>query len=300
MPAVHALRRIVPKGAFSFAKGVYRAWLTRRSRVHDAKRLLSKRADLTDEERTMASSVSPVIHAADGMFLGDAEHYLSVGLSAMRSAKAVLERRPYPIPVRHALDLPSGHGRELRFLVEAFPLARFTACDIIEQAVDFCASEFECDAVYAPARIPDLKLSQTFQMIWCGSLITHLSEANIRSLLTVFHDCLDPGGVMILTTAGDFSFERIGREPHWYGIDADAAGRIRMSYQAGGFGFAPYPDDYAEPTESKLMEHDYGVTLTSPGWLRKCVADAGRFEEIYYQHRGWDEYLDVFGFVKLG
>ena len=43
-----------------------------------------------------------------------------------------------------------------------------------------------------------------------------------------------------------------------------------------------------------------GVTLTSPDWLRKCVADAGKFEEIYYQHRGWDEHLDVFGFVKLG
>ena len=59
--------------------------------------------------------------------------------------------------VKRILDLPCGHGRVLRYLSAAFPEAEITACDIMREGVDFCASTFGAIPVYSqddPQQIP--------------------------------------------------------------------------------------------------------------------------------------------------
>ena len=103
---------------------------------------------------------------------------------------------------------------------------------------------------------------------------------------------------MILTTAGDHSLDRLAREPQFYGLTPESIDAIRRSYQECGFGFRPYVQE-DEPTESELMERDYGITLTSPAWVGERIGELGGLKEIYFKPQGWDNHLDVFGFLKV-
>ncbi len=51
------------------------------------------------------------------------------------------------------------------------------------------------------------------------------------------------------------------------------------------------PEDYPG-------EKDWGVSLTSPGWIRARVRELGGLREVYFKERGWDDHQDVFGFVQ--
>jgi hypothetical protein len=87
-------------------------------------------------------------------------------------------------------------------------------------------------------------------------------------------------------------------EPGFYGLDARDIDLIRESYAKTGFGFRPYSRQ-DETTESPLMENDYGITLTSTEWIRRRIGEIGGLREVYFRHRGWDDHLDVYGFVKV-
>src|SRR5262249_45606967 len=78
----------------------------------------------------------------------DVAGYLAVGESALKAIRLALltARAPQPGEI---LDLPCGHGRVLRWLAAAFPEARLTACDLLRDGVDFCASAFGAAPIYS-------------------------------------------------------------------------------------------------------------------------------------------------------
>ena len=84
-------------------------------------------ATLTPAEADLLGRISTRVHRHDSMYLpGQAEHYLSVGLSAARVLGAALQAKPTP-SVGSVLDFPCGYGRVLRFLKAMFPEASVTA-----------------------------------------------------------------------------------------------------------------------------------------------------------------------------
>ena len=61
--------------------------------------------------------VDETLSPGDGMWDGNEAHYRKVGESAVRCIKlALLAAQKPPATVRSVLDLPSGHGRVLRYL----------------------------------------------------------------------------------------------------------------------------------------------------------------------------------------
>jgi SAM-dependent methyltransferase len=77
------------------------------------------------------------------------------------------------------LDLPCGHGRVLRTLKAAFPMARLTACDIDRDAVDFCADTFAATPVYSSDRVQDIDLRNNFDLIWGGLSVHSLRSRSV-------------------------------------------------------------------------------------------------------------------------
>ena len=71
--------------------------------------------------------------------------------------------------VQNILDLPSGHGRVLRLLKAEYPEAKLTACDILTDAVDFCAETFGATPLYGKERPGEIELLEQYDLIWCGS-----------------------------------------------------------------------------------------------------------------------------------
>ncbi|HEX8424186.1 MAG TPA: class I SAM-dependent methyltransferase, partial [Pyrinomonadaceae bacterium] len=153
--------------------------------------------------------------------------------------------------------------------------------------VDFCARTFGATPVYSVADLDSLSFDARFDLIWCGSLVTHLNEHAARALFRLFARHLAPGGLLIFTTHGDFVARRMPGGEFDYMLTGEQIEVINASYTRTGFGYA----DYAG-------QHSYGVSLTSPAWIRTQLAAAGGLREVYFRERVWDDHHDVYGYVR--
>jgi SAM-dependent methyltransferase len=230
------------------------------------------------------------------MYAGDGAHYFSVGLSAIHCIDYALSCAKVG-HVESVLDFPCGYGRVLRFLSAHFPVAKVTACELSKDAVQFCVNRFGAWPAYSSIDLSSISFKVKYDLIWCGSLITHLDQAGIDSLLELFGRSLAPGGLVVMTTHGERVAEKMERGEFDYGIAADQIPRVISSYRDTGYGFTDYPDMTAYGADRHAT--GYGVSLTSPDWIRERVAEKLTLKEVSFQPNGWDNHQDVFGFVRL-
>ncbi|HJR08933.1 MAG TPA: methyltransferase domain-containing protein [Pyrinomonadaceae bacterium] len=255
-------------------------------RTEAQKRRLLEDADLDAAARELLRRVESRISPRDTMYAGDGAHYFKVGLSAMRAVEEAMGRAKLS-QVERVLDLPCGHGRVLRFLVERFPQAKFTACDLDRDGVDFCARTFGATPVYSTEDLDSLNFDTRFDLIWCGSLVTHLNEQATRALFRLFARQLAPGGLLVFTAHGDFVARRMPTGEFDYMLTPAQIEEITKRYRATGFGYADY------------LEHaGYGVSLTAPVWIRARIEEVGGLKEVYFGERVWDAHHDVYGYVR--
>lgn len=288
MNHIKALKRVVPRRLWPYLGNV-RRWvrvIPPRPRLHK-KRLLSD-PSLSPGERELLGKVSSKIYYKDGMYNADGAHYYKVGLSAIHSIDEAIARAELT-DVRTILDLPCGSGRVLRFLVKRFPNAEITACELAAGPVEFCVQTFGAQPAFSSLNLDEVSLGKEFDLIWCGSLVTHLNEKGIAALLRLFQRHLAPGGLMVFTTHGDFVHRRLPTHDFDYGLTEEQIERIGIDYPRTGYGFEDYPG-----------EKDYGVSLTSPEWIRTRVRELSGLREVYFRELGWDNHQDVFGFVREG
>jgi SAM-dependent methyltransferase len=288
---VQRIKRVVPRPLWPYL-GTVRRWVRAippRPLLYK-KRLLSD-PSLTESERELLSKVSSRMYYRDGIYNEDGAHYYKVGLSAIQCIDEALVRANLR-DVRTILDLPCGSGRVLRFLSVRFPEARITACDIQRGAVDFCGEHLGADTAYSSANLNEISLDNKFDLIWCGSLITHLDQAPIIDLLRFFRRHLNQGSLLILTTHGDYVAARLPKKEFDYGLEDMQTPALIDGYTRSGFGFARYPKGVYD------IVSDFGVSLTSPDWVYAQVRMVGGLREVYFAPRGWDDHHDVFGFVR--
>ena len=103
------------------------------------------------------------------------------------------------------------------------------------------ACTFGARPAFSSLNLDEVSLDRKFDMIWCGSLVTHLNESGIVSLLKLFERHLAAGGLMIFTTHGDFVQRRIPTREFDYGLAQEQIDRIGIHYAAAGYGFEDYP-----------------------------------------------------------
>lgn len=212
----------------------------------------------------------------DTMFDGSTEHYLSVGLSAMRAIEGALAGRPAP---RRILDLPCGHGRVTRLLRARFPAAEITCSDIDHDGVAFTADRFGARAVFSDGHFPTLELGARFDLIWIGSLLTHLSELMARQMLDCMVRHMAPGAVLVVSSHGEFVEQRLRS---WdYGLGRGRARTVVEDYERLGYGYRDYPGGQG-----------YGISLISRDWLARAL-DGSPLRLVSYADRGWDDHQDV-------
>ena len=267
--------------------GRVRRWLRSRPlRTERQRERLLGATDLTADQRSLLRLIDSRISPNDGMYRGDGDHYFRVGLSAIHCIEQALRAAKID-KITDALDLPCGHGRVLRFLLSRFPESRFAACDLDLDGIDFCARVLGAEPAYSQSDLRSLSLGQEFDLIWCGSLITHLDAKKISALLDFFQRHLLPGGLVVFTAAGNRVVEWMASGQFDYGIDRRKIPVITGTYHKSGYGYTDYS-----------YMPDYGVSLTSPGWIRAEVQRIRGFREVYFESHAWDNHQDVYGFVK--
>lgn len=165
--------------------------------------------------------------------------------------------------VERVLDLPSGHGRVLRWIKAEFPAARLGACDIDREAVDFCAATFGATPIYGRDDPAEVELDAPYDLIWSGSLFTHLPPDQWDGFLGLFERALSPGGVAVFTTHGRRVAELMHdpeRSRVYNPIDQQA---LLRDYERDGIAYAEYEHEPGH-RESRSLPPTYGISLTRP------------------------------------
>lgn len=232
------------------------------------------------------TGVSQRIAAGDEMYSGREKHYRSAGQSAWRCIAAALLAAGAEEPER-VLDMPCGHGRVLRVLRRALPDAAITACDLDKDGVDFCAEEFGAAPVYSHEDLSTLEFESPFDLIWCGSLVTHLDAAGWLAVFRLFLRSLRPRGVAVVTFHGRWAAYRMQQGSN-YGLPRERVESILEQYAATGFGYADYEDAAA-----------YGVSLSAPAWLLRELAPWPELRVVTLAERQWDNHHDVVAVQRL-
>ena len=219
------------------------------------------------------------------------EEYWVAGRSALRAIKAGLDSAQKSVTdVRRVLDLPCGYGRVLRYLKAAFPHAEITACDVLQEAVDFCSSMFGAVPVYShedPSKIPVER--NVYDLIWVGSLFTHLNSDRWDAFLERLASSLRDGGVLVFTTHGHYAYRRMkGLEDLYdYGLPYWRITKVLYRYERSGFGYGEY-----------LGTNGYGVSLSAPQWVVATLAKSPGLRCVFFSEDTWHGVQDVYACVK--
>lgn len=236
-------------------------------------------------DRSYAQLIDRTIVPGDTMFQGNEDYYFEVGESALAAIEASLAAAGVT-KVESVLDYACGYGRVLRWLKARFPSARILASDLDSKGLAAVGATLGIET--RPARVDCAEsLGESFDLIWSGSLLTHLSELDAGRVLKFLLDHLSPSGVLVFTTHGPYVERRIAGEK-LYGLETSEADRLLEDYRSGGYGFGAYPKQKA-----------YGISAVIPSKMM-CLIEQTDGRPIYYQERGWIRHQDVYAVSRRG
>lgn len=215
-----------------------------------------------------------------------AEHYARTGRSALKCIEAALAEAGRGFAdVGSCLDLACGYGRVLRLLRERIPCERITACDVTAEAVAFCAYEFGARPLLSDPEFEGVPF-ETYDLVWVGSLVTHLDERLLSKFVGLLPRLLAPGGVLLITTLGEFGIQDVSR---YESRLASMQGPLEADFRRRGFAFVPYEG----------RTEGLGYAWHSPEFLVEAVetASGGYLQRQAAWPRGWDDHQDVIVFA---
>ncbi len=247
-------------------------------------RLLSS-GDLSNGEKALLVRVSTRVHYKDDMYDPEGvQQYLAVGLSAIRCIDSALTASRKGKDMRTILDFPCGYGRVLRFIRARFPDADITAADILPAALEFCQREFAVKAVRSSTDFSKVSLSGKFDLIWCGSLVTHVDEKATTQLLEMFRGLLARDGLLLFSTNGTVMVNQLKQSSG--GAGENGRQSLLSQYHKTGYGYID--------NENQI---GYGTSIVTRERMVAIAASIGLHHNTFYLEKGWNKHQDVYGFT---
>jgi SAM-dependent methyltransferase len=264
------------------ARRLREAWWTNPWRLRRANAEVLRSGAVALPRGAVATRISPRDEMLHG---GDAHHYFSVGYSALACVRHGLEAAGTG-EVRAILDLPCGYGRVLRMLRAEYPEARIVACDLQTGGVDFCARTFGAVPLYSAEDPERIGLEERFDLIWVGSLLTHLDAPGWQRFLALFRRSLAEGGALLFSSHGAACERRVAEQGERYGLAAEDLAAVQRGLRERGFGYADYGPG-----------RGYGISMASEPFVREAAQRAG-LKLVDYAPAAWDAHHDVVTCVR--
>lgn len=219
------------------------------------------------------------------------EVYFEIGRSAVEVIVAALLATQVQ-SVKKVLDMPCGHGRVLRHLVQLFPDAEISACDVDREGVEFCAAQFGARPIFSKEDLASVDFEEKYDIIWVGSLFTHTSKELTEKWMAHLCKFLSPTGIIIATSHGRWSeYVHDNYSPYMGG---KGWRNIMDQYRSSGYGYS----DYAESESHDYIAGSYGVSLVRPNVLIKIVESLPDVRIFFYGERFWADHQDVIVFGR--
>lgn len=188
--------------------------------------------------------------------------------------------------VTNVLDLPCGHGRVLRHLVALFPDAQIDACDLDKEGLEFCASTFHVRPILSLDDLTEVKFVNTYDLIWIGSLFTHINYATTKKWLTFLSGLLTPQGIIISTFHGRWATQLHRLVPY---IDDKSWKVISKGYKLKGYGY----HDYNVGKSHDFISGNYGISVAKPHTIIELVEQIPGVRIYMYKEKAWGDNHDV-------
>jgi SAM-dependent methyltransferase len=222
-------------------------------------------AELGERAATVVNEISP----NDIMYAGSWGAYAYAGVTALSCIRETIGKLGRPAPAR-ILDLPCGHGRELRFLRAAYPEAGIGVSDLDRDGVDFCARTFGGEPIYSHEDPAEVAFGEPFDLAWCGSLFTHLSADRWPGFLELFARALVPGGLLLFTANGYLPPKVLSD----IGLNGDEVDRLLGDFRRDEFGYVDVADGA------------WGLSLARPRWAKGQI-ERSPFDLVSYERSAW-------------
>jgi SAM-dependent methyltransferase len=191
------------------------------------------------------------------------------------------------------LDMASGHGRVLRWFKYFYPNAKLFSCDLQKSARDFCESEFNSHPIKNHEELLDENFQNKFDLIWVGSLFTHLDLEEWETVLHSLNSCLKNGGVLAFTTHGDLVAQRLESRDS-YGLTEEDRVGILKDYEANQFAFRRYPKE----TITNIDKANYGISISKPAFVLNFMTKLFDMRIIFVGEMKWANHQDLYLFIK--
>jgi SAM-dependent methyltransferase len=215
----------------------------------------------------------------DRMWISGPDWYFSVGESAVDVVLAALAHSSLE-RVGTILDLPCGHGRVARHLRAAFPEARMNFCDLLRPGVDYCAQTFGGEGIYSHTDLLQTPLG-SYDLIWVGSLFTHLRFSLAAAWLERLCNCLTPDGLVVATFHGRWSLEVQKSHPL---LSRARFGKALVGRKLYGWGYASY---------AGAERGAFGISLSTPSKVLSLASTIPGVRILSFTERGWADNHDV-------
>jgi len=232
--------------------------------------------------------ISKIISNNDKMFHDCIDPYLFVSQSAINAIIYALNMAE-KTEVKTILDFPCGHGRVLRSLVQYFPDAEITACDLEKDAVNFCKDNFFARGIYSNTDISKIKLDRKFDLIWCGSLLTHFEKKLSEEFFNFFINHLEDDGLLVVSFHGRFSTNVVAQ--------ADSSPKTKkmlMHFRKREYAF--FNADYH--IDNDIAVPNYGGSFVKMSWVTSLIQKREDLTLIYFSERRYGKNQDVLAVQK--
>lgn len=159
---------------------------------------------------------------------------------------------------RSVADWACHYGRLLRCLRAALPNATLYACDIDQNAVNFCVSEFGCKPCLTGWSPEEHAIAEQLDLILCISLLTHTHKDFLPKLLNTWKKMLKPGGLLLFTYLGEDYIDQwtAGKLDHYGPADKTTMYEKVSEFKRLGHTFSGFITGYSDKRE-------YGIGFMS-------------------------------------
>lgn len=221
--------------------------------------------------------VPHLIHKNDIMFLGDLKNagnvkvameiYFNLGYETTKKL-ADLVRQSRSNPLEKVLDFGAGYGRLSRYFKKFFGAEEYYASDIKEEAVLFTSELCGFKPVYHTSVPESFRVEERFDVIFAGSVFTHLPAGIMTQWLKVLAQHLTDDGVLLFSTRPEADLRNL----------------------SGSKDFLFFPvnedEDFKSTPNSIKDTARYGTTFFSNAYLKKEMDALGLDHVIHHRMYG--------------
>lgn len=227
--------------------------------------------------RYLFDRIDRTIASKDAMYGGNDAHYFNVGASALKAildVVSIAQTEPSKI-----LDFGCGAGRVTRWLSSCYPKASIEACDV-DADLQFVADRFGAKVWKSAKVVEKLSAPSTYDLIWVGSVFTHLPAHDSTRMFDKLLSWLNPSGILVFTSHGRKP-ALIGPESGFYGIP-DQWEKVVSDFTEREYGYADYQGTPG-----------YGISLIQLRWWASLVSSRPNVRLISMTEEAWDKHQDV-------